>query len=117
MRAICETLTAVRCTSRYNAPEHRRVLTADWKAFPNPNGVACDVSKEADLMGATPKPDTESGANMLATVQMLCRSHRAVGTDSSASVRPLGPLREGFIRQALGALCVLGGLLSGSRWL
>ena len=98
-----------------------RVLTADWKAFPNPNGVACDVSKEADLMGATPKPDTESGANMLATVQMLCRSHRLRIQRSAPIVRPLfrppGTLREGFIRQALGALCVLGGSLSGSRWL
>jgi len=80
----------------------------DWKAFPNPNGVVCDVSEEADLMGATPQPAAESRANMLATVQMLCRSHRLRIQRSAPIVRlrfrPTGTLREGFIRQALGAL-------------
>jgi len=41
------------------------------KAFLNPNRVVCDVSEEAGLMAVTPQRVTESGANMLATAQVL----------------------------------------------
>ena len=51
-----------------------RILTAlpaYTGAFLNPNRVVCDVSEEADLMAVTPQRLIESGANMLATEQVL----------------------------------------------
>jgi len=76
-RKVCGLVNASSSTKRIRAPvvdlrHGKSAAGTQWKAFLNPNRVVGYVFEEADLMGLTARRLTESGANMLATVQVLC---------------------------------------------